>query len=426
MHANTHIKNYYTATVNDQSNYPPLREDLKTDVCIIGGGFSGVATALSLAEKGRQVVLLEAQKIGWGATGRNGGQCIAGLSGEHVLKTQLGKDGVRLVQNLRYRGHKIILERIEKYKINCDWKSGFMEVAAHPNAMKNLRCNYEQRISEGEGSHHELIEERELESIINSKKYYGGLIDRRSGHLHPLNLCYGEARAAGSLGSIIHEGSEVIQIQGGPKPFAKTRQAKVFANCIVLAGDTLHNLERGKLRGLQFPTGSYMIATEPLNKELALSLNPQDLAICDTNIIPDYFRMSSDRRVLFGGRCNYSNRDPQDITKAIRQRLIKVFPQLTHTQIDYTWAGRIGVVLNRVPAIGRMEPNIYYLQGYCGHGINVSHIAAEIVSDAICGTLDHFDLFDRIRHIRIPLGKWAGNKILALSMLYYRLRELCA
>lgn len=419
-----HIKSYYSETLNDRTVYPALKEDIKTDICIIGGGFSGVATALTLAERGRQVVLLETNKIGWGATGRNGGQCIGGFSGEKIIRHQLGRDGVHLLRELRYRGHAIIKEWITKYQIACDWKAGFIEVAAHPRALNHLRNSYKEHLKEGNGTNHELIEDRNLQNILNTKKYFGGLIDRLSGHLHPLNLCYGEARAAKSLGALIYESSEVIKLKGGANPFAQTRKGKVYANTIVLAGDTLHTFERGKLRGLQFPTGSYMIATEPLDEKLALSLNPQDLAVCDSNTIPDYFRMSQDKRVLFGGRSNYSNRDPSDITKVMRQRLLKVFPQLIDARIDYTWAGRIGVVLNRAPAIGLMEQNLYYLQGYCGHGVNVSHIAAEIVSDAICGTLERFDLFNRIRHMRLPYGQWTGNKILALSMLYFRLREL--
>ncbi|MFM7083427.1 MAG: NAD(P)/FAD-dependent oxidoreductase [Hyphomicrobium sp.] len=415
--------NYYTDTANDRTVFPSLHKVLHTDICVIGGGFSGVATALSLSERNRDVVLLEAQKIGWGATGRNGGQCIAGFSGEQTIKQQLGLDGIRLIKDLRYKGHEIISDRIAKYNIDCDWKPGWLEVAAHSRDMESLRRTYHERRLEDEDSYLELVEKKDLKTVLGTSQYYGGLIDRRSGHLHPLNLCLGEARAAKSRGVSIYEGSEVVELKGGAKPFARTQYGKVYAQTIVLAGDTHHDFERGKLRGLQFPTGSYMIATEPLDEKLALSLNPQDLAICDTHIIPDYYRLSHEKRMLFGGRCNYSNRDPIDITNAIRQRMIKIFPQLRQISIDYTWEGRIGIVLNRVPAIGRLEPNLYYLQGYCGHGINVSHIAGELISDAICGMPDRFDLFNRIRHMRIPFGKWVGNYILALTMLYERLRQ---
>jgi glycine/D-amino acid oxidase-like deaminating enzyme len=172
------------------------------------------------------------------------------------------------------------------------------------------------------------------------------------------------------------------------------------------------------------PTGSYIIATEPLSEGIVAQINPQDLAVCDSNVVLDYYRLSADRRMLFGGRCNYSNRDPKDIGASIRPRMIEIFPQLKNAKIDFAWGGRIAIVLNRVPVIERLAPNLYVLQGYSGHGVNATHIAAEIVSDAICGTTERFDLFDRIRHTRLPLSGWFGNQMLALGMLYYRLRDL--
>lgn len=421
--AETHASSYYAATVNDTTRYPALEGTVKADVCVVGGGFSGIATALSLAEKGRRVVVLEAHHIGCGASGRNGGQCIAGISGEAEIERQLGTAGAKLVRDIRYRGHDIIKERIEKYAIACDWKDGWMEAAARPKHMDAIRRYYEARVADGEGDHHELVEPGDFRGVLDTGIYHGGIIDRRSGHLHPLNLCLGEARAARSLGVEIYEGSAVLEMSGGAKPFARTAKGRVEADSIVLGGDTSHTFERGRLWGLQFPTGSYIIATAPLSDNLARSINPQDLAICDSNIVLDYFRLSADRRMLFGGRCNYSNRDPGDITGTMKRRLDEIFPQLRDTPVDYTWAGRIGIVLNRVPAIGRLEPNLYYMQGYCGHGVNATHIAGDIVADAICGTTERFDLFDSIRHWQLPVGRWAGNQLLALGMLYYRMKE---
>lgn len=421
--AEPHAPSYYAASVGDVPTYPALEGSHRADVCVIGGGFSGLATALTLAERGRRVILLEANRIGWGASGRNGGQVIAGISGEDEIVRQLGRAGRELLEAIRYRGHDIIAERIARYQIDCDWKSGWIEVAARPKHMAAIRRHVEERIAAGEGAHIELVEKSDLRSIIDTPMYHGGYIDRRSGHLHPLKLAYGEARAAASLGVLIFEDSAVVEFQGGTKPFARTAHGRVDADAIVLAGDTVHTFERGRLFGLQFPTGSYIIATEPLGEELARRLNPQDLAICDSNLVLDYYRLSADRRMLFGGRCNYSNRDPGNITATMKKRLVEIFPQLADKRIDYTWSGRIGIVLNRVPAIGRLEPNVYFMQGYCGHGVNATHIAGEIVADTICGVSEKFDLFDRIRHIRLPIGRWAGNQLLALGMIYYRIKD---
>ena len=422
--AENHIESYYAATANDHVRYPRLEGPLRAAICVVGGGYSGVATALTMAERGYSVVLLEANRIGWGASGRNGGQLISGMTGEAEIKRQLGEAGARMLRALRYRGHEIIEERVAKYQISCDLKRGWMVAAARPRHMRGLRNQYEEMIAAGEGEHLELVEPGDLNHVLGTDVYHGGLIDRRNGHLHPLNLCLGEARAAANLGVRIREQSAVIELSGGLKPSAVTAHGRVEADAIVLAGSTDHPFQRGRLRGLTFPTGSYIIATEPLDEKTAAEINPHDLAVCDSNVVLDYFRLSADRRMLFGGRCNYSNRDPSDVTATLCPRLARIFPQLAGKKIDYAWGGRLGININRVPAIGRLEPNLYYVQGFVGQGVNTTHIAAEIVSDAICGTTERFDLFDRIRHVRLPVGRWAGNQMLALGMLYYRLRDL--
>lgn len=411
----------YAATRNDQTRYPTFEGSARADVCIIGGGFSGVATALSLAERGYAVILLESRCIGSGASGRNGGQVIAGLSGERRIVSQLGADGRKLVRDIRYLGHDIIAERIAKYAIACDWRAGWMEVAARPHHMRGLREDVAGRIAEGDNL--EIVEPDRLRDVIDTNAYHGGAIDRRSGHLHPLNLLLGEARAAAGLGAKIYENSPVIAFEGGAKPVVRTASGRVACGSIVLAGYSDHAFQRGRLAGLVFPTGSYIVATEPLDEALTRRLNPQNLAVADSNVVLDYFRFSADRRLLFGGRANYWNRDPKDVAAAMRPRLLAIFPELKDAAIEYAWGGKIDIVLTRAPAIGRLAPSVYYTQGYCGHGVNVTHIAAEIISDAVSGTTDRLDLFDKIKQIRLPVGRFLGSQMLALGMLYYRLRD---
>lgn len=422
--ANDHVNSYYAATARDDTRYGPAEGALRADVCIVGGGFTGVASALTLAERGYSVVLLEAHRIGWGASGRNGGQMIAGISGEHNVEKHLGRAGTELLQAIRYRGHEIITDRIARYGIACDLTYGWMEAAARPKHMPNLRAYVETRQAQGDGDSLEIVEPGEMARVLGTDAYHGGYIDRKSGHLHPLNLVKGEAKAAAALGVRIHEDSPALEIVGGSKPFVRTARARVDCSAIILAGSTDHPFQRGPLYGLTFPTGSYIIATEPLSEEMAQAINPQNLAVADSNIVLDYFRLSADRRMLFGGRCNYSNRDPADLTAALRPRLVEIFPQLANVAISHAWGGRIDIVLTRVPAIGRLEPNVYYAQGYCGHGVNATHIAAEILCDAVGGTFEKLDLFEKIRHVRLPMPRWAGNQMLALGMLYYRLRDL--
>jgi glycine/D-amino acid oxidase-like deaminating enzyme len=239
-----------------------------------------------------------------------------------------------------------------------------------------------------------------------------------------LNLCIGEARAARSLGARIFEQSPVTDIVHGEKPRVRTEKGSVTADTIVLAGNAYHTLEARHLSGLTFPAGSYVIATEPLSDEVQKQINPLDVAICDMNEVVDYYRMSADGRMLFGGRCNYSGRDPSSIKRVMAPRMVELYPQLKDARIDYEWGGKISIVINRIPLLGRIDKNIFYSQGYSGHGINATHVAGEIVADAIGGTMEKFDMFERVRHIRFPMGQWLGNQMVALGMIYYRMRDL--
>jgi glycine/D-amino acid oxidase-like deaminating enzyme len=415
---------YYAASANDPTRYPKLVGPVRADVCVIGGGLSGIATALTLAERGHSVVLLETGRLGNAASGRNGGQMIAGISGEGTVKRQLGAPGARLLDDIRYRGIELIEERVARYAIACDLKHGWVEAAVRPSHMRNLADYYRERRALGDADHLTLFSADESRDITGTSVYCGGIIDQRSGHLHPLNLLLGEARAATTLGARIYENTTAIELTGGARPRVLTAEGSVEADRIVLAGNTDHKFTRGPLHGVQLPIGSYIIATEPLDEALAAEVSPRDYAIADSNIVVDYYRMSADRRMLFGGRSNYSNRDPKDLVATMRPRMAKVYPQLADVRVDFAWGGRLGLTINRAPALGMLEPNIYYVEGFVGQGITTSHVMGEIIADAIDGRTERFDLFARIRHVHLPIGEWAGNQVLALGMLYYRMRDL--
>ena len=236
-----------------------------------------------------------------------------------------------------------------------------------------------------------------------------------------MNLCIGEARAAHDLGVRIFEQSPVTGIEYGARPKVKTATGHVQADAVVLAGNAYSQFKH--LSNLVFPAGSYIIATEPLSDEVVEQINPLDVAVCDLNEVVDYYRLSADKRLLYGGACNYSGRDPDSIQSYILPRMLKVYPQLKGVRIDFEWSGKIGIVLNRIPTVGRIKDNVYYCQGYSGHGVNASHVMSEIVADAIGGTMEKFDLFANVRHFRIPGSQWFGNQIIALGMLYYRMKD---
>ena len=430
--SSTRCSAYYTATVNQESDYPQLEGDVRVDVAIVGGGFTGVNTALELAEKGLKVAIIEAEKVAWGATGRNGGQVTGSLSGDEAMRKQmrkkLGKDVDDFIWNLRFRGHDIIKGRVEKYGIDCDLKFGHLHAAYKPSHMKELRDNYEEAITRGMGEQVQLLSKDEMPEYLESPIYHGALYNKKNMHLHSLNLCLGEARAAESLGALIFENSPVINFDhgnnsAGVPPKVITEKGTVTANTVMLAGNAYHRLERLKMSGKIFPAAGGIVATEQLSDEVVNAINPKDLAVYDCRFVLDYYRLTADNRLLFGGGANYSGRPSRDIEAELRPAIERTFPRLKGVKIDFQWSGMMGIVMNRIPQLGKLSENVFYAQGYSGHGIATSHIISEIMANAITGHMEDYDTFAQCKHIRIPGSEWVGNQMLAVGMWYYILLE---
>ena len=423
-----HTASYYAASSLPQPDHPVLQGELVADVCVVGGGFSGLNTALELAERGMSVVLLEACKIGWGASGRNGGQLIRGVGhGLEQFEGIIGKDGVRQMKLMGLEAVEIVRHRVERFNIACDLTWGYCDLANKPRDLEGFA--EEAQELRGLGYRHEtrLLQANEVRSVVGSDRYVGGLIDMGSGHLHPLNLALGEAAAAAQLGVKLFENSAVTRIDYGPEVRVHTAQGSVRAKSLVLGCNAYLKDLNPQLSGKVLPAGSYIIATEPLSEAQANALLPQNMAVCDQRVALDYYRLSADRRLLFGGACHYSGRDPQDIAAYMRPKMLEVFPHLEHVKIDYQWGGMIGIGANRLPQIGRLQdqPNVYYAQAYSGHGVNVTHLAGRLLAEAISGQhSDGFDLFANVPHITFPGGKYLRSPLLALGMLWHRLKEL--
>ena len=419
-----HTGSYYAASVNDRTDFPALEGAHSADICVVGAGFTGVATALTLAERGYSVAVVEANRVGWGASGRNGGQLINGISGLRKIQQQHGDGIADMLWDMKWRGNDIVYERVEKYGIECDLKPGFVEVAVKPRHLAYLDEYVEEREKHNHPYEYEIWDREKTCDLVGTDEYIGAFACYRDGHLHPLNLCIGEARAAEKLGVKFFEQSPVTDIEHGARPKVKTSAGHVEADAVVLAGNAYGRFEPKYLSNLVFPAGSYIIATEPLADDVAHEINKKDAAICDLNEIMNYHRLSADKRLIYGGACNYSGRDPKSIRSFIEPRMLKTYPRLKGTKIEFEWGGKIGIVLNRIPAMGRIQGNVYYCQGYSGHGVNATHIMGEIMADAIGGTMEKFDLFANTRHFRIPGSQWMGNQIIALGMLYYRMKDL--
>jgi len=417
-----HIGSYYAASINQATDYAPLRGAQRADVCVIGAGFSGIATALNLAERGYNVHVVEASQVGWGASGRNGGQLIGGIGGERHMAARLGAEGEQIMREMRWAGHDIIRERVQTYGIDCDLKWGYLDVAIKRRHLRAQREDFESLESSDFPHEFRCLSREEVAATIGTNVYIGGLLNMGNGHLHPLNLCIGEARAAVGLGATIYEKSPVLKIEQGKKPRVITARGSVTADFVVLAGNAYQFIEPG-LRAQMFPVSSFIIATEPLSADQVADINPNDLAVCDPNFVLEYFRLSADKRLLFGGRFNYFGIESNTIRKFMTPKLHRIYPQLKDTRIDYAWGGTIGVTLNRVPQLGRLSDNVLYVQGYSGHGLNVTHLAGQILADVVAGTMERFDIFAGVRPVVIPGARWFAKPMVSLGMVYYQLKD---
>ena len=428
MQPSDHAPSYYRASAHAMPERPALGGDLSADVCVIGGGFTGVNTAIELAQRGLSVILLEARRIGWGASGRNGGQLIRGI-GHDVsgFAKYVGEEGVRYLERAGIESVALVGERIREHGIDCDLRWGFCELANTSAQFAAFKGEQEHLAAMGYAHETRLVGAEDMPQIVGSTVYAGGLVDMGSGHLHPLNLVLGEAQVAESLGVRIFEQTEVLELIHGDTVRVRCAGGTVRANSLVLACNAhLEELEP-RLSGKVLPAGSYIIATEPLSQALANELIPQNLALCDQKVGLDYYRLSADRRLLFGGACHYSGRDPSDIAAYMQPKMLKVFPQLADTAIAFQWGGKIGITANRFPQVGRLQqyPNVFYAQGYSGHGLNVTHWCARLLAEAIhAGHSQGLDIFSQVPHMTFPGGKALRSPLLALGMLWYRLREL--
>jgi gamma-glutamylputrescine oxidase len=379
---------YYTASLRRETDYPTLQGEVRVDVAIIGGGFTGVATALELTERGLQVALVEARKIGWGASGRNGGQVTGSLSGAQAMQRQLrhraGADAEDFIWRLRWRGHEIIEARVARYAIDCDLRHGHLHAALTSAHMLELRGSLQEAQRRGMDADVTLLDRAAVRQHLATERYLGALKNRRNFHLHPLKLCIGEAQAAAAQGALLFEHSPVVDIVHGAQPAIVTPTGRVTARHVLLAGDVYHCLERRRLSGMVFPAMGGIIATRPLG-ELGTQINPHALAVYDCRFVLDYYRPTADGRLLFGGGANYSGRESRDVAAELRPAVELTFPQLRGVEIDFKWT--------------------------CA------------MAEALTGQLARFDTFAAFRHIRVPYGDVLGNPLLAAGMWYYSLRE---
>ncbi len=418
-------RSWYEASVTRPPARPALAGDIRADVCVVGGGIAGVSTALHLAERGYQVALLEAERIGFGASGRSGAQLLPGYaSGQGVLESQLGRADARRLWDFTLEGLDLARERVDRHRIDCDFVHGQMHVAIKERQRRELRQWQEELATVyGYGSTR-FVERAGVEELVATRRYCAGLIDANAAHCHPLKYLLGLAAAAEAAGVRIFEGSRVASLGRGPEVVLRTAAGSVRAKQAALCGNIGQREFAPVLARKTMGIATYIVATRPLGEDRARALIRDNLAVTDINWILDYFRLSSDHRLLFGGRVSYSGLDPVGTERATRLRMLNVFPQLAGTEIEYSWGGFIDITMNRAPQFGRLDPNVYFLQGFSGHGMVLTGIAGKILAEALAGQSERFDVYARIRHLDFPGGMALRRPTLVLAMLWFRLRDL--
>ena len=417
---------YYSAGLERDGPAAPLHGVAHADVGIVGGGLAGLSAALCLAEGGYRVMLLEAGRIGDGASGRNGGQVLPGYACPQLrLARLLDERSARLLWDLSVEGVRLLRQRIARHRIECDWRAGHLHVAEKPRQWRELRawqvelrhvCGY---------LHTQLLERNAVHALLGTPRYIGALYDPDAGHLHPLRYVLGLARAATQAGVELHEHSRVLGYQrGAPGTLrVQTEGGELRCQQLLFTGNALLGDVVPALARRILPVGTYMLATEPLGEARARALIGNDASVSDMNWILDYFRRSADHRLLFGGRVSYGGLAERADARPLRERMLRVFPQLAGARIEHHWGGWLDITMNRAPDFGRLAPDVWYLQGFSGHGLALSGLAGQLVAEAMAGASERFDVYARIPHRAFPGGA-LRRPLLRLAMLWFRLRDL--
>ena len=417
-----HAPSYYAATANPQPERPALQEPIEADICIIGAGYTGLSAGLHLAEAGFKVVVLEAEKIAWGASGRNGGQLVHSYSRDmDVIEARHGKATAQALGGMAFEGARIIRERIEKYNIRCDLKNGGIYAAKTTKKIHDLEQH--KKLWEAYGNDQlSLHDKSQIHQFINTDSYQAILVDKSGGHFHSMNLALGEATALESLGGVVYEDSRVTKIERGAKAIVHTARGQVKANFVIIACNAYIGDLEPRLSQKTMPCGTQVIATEPLGEKWK-DVIPSDFCVEDNNFLLDYYRLTGDKRLLFGGGVIYGARDPKHVESIIRPNLEKTFPQLRGIKIDFGWTGNFSLTLSRLPQVGRLSDNIYYSQGCSGHGITFTHLIGRVLSEAIRGQAERFSVFEKLPHYPFPGGRAFRVPFTALGAWWYNLRD---
>ncbi len=419
-----HVESWYAASANQQLDFPALQGEARADVCVIGGGYTGLSTAIHLRKLGYSVILLEANRVGWGASGRNGGHVGTGQrADQETLEKLVGLSHAKELWQLGLEAVDTVCELIDAHQIDCELKTGNLHVASKAKEQPWLIEEVDHLRKVYDYQQIRYVEPEELAQLTSGQGFHGGTLDSGARHLHPLNYALGLARAASELGATLHEGSRVLSYTEGQGVTVKTDAGTVLAEYLVLGCNGYLEKLEPRTAGRIMPINNYMLATEPLAEEVARRLIRDDSSMSDSLFVIDYWKLSADNRLLFGGGESYTRRFPRDIGSFVRKYMLRIYPELAQTRIEYGWGGTLAITLNRMPDFGRLSPQVFYAHGYSGHGVPTATMAGKLLAEVISGSAERFDVMANVPSKTFPGGTLLRFPGLVAGMLFYSLRD---
>ncbi|MFC3691132.1 NAD(P)/FAD-dependent oxidoreductase [Chenggangzhangella methanolivorans] len=416
-------RSYYAAANPAPASRPPLEGAVRADVAIIGAGFTGLSAALHLAGAGLKAVVLEQARIGWGASGRNGGQLHTGQRHDQdELERVVGLDDAHKLWDMAEDAKALLRGLIDQHDIACSLETGLIHVDHKPAFVRHSHAYAEKLARDYDYPHVEPLSREELYELVKSEGYHGGSIDRRGGHLDPLALAYGLARAAETAGATIHEGARVRRLTGGARPTLETERGEVSAEAVLICTDGLLEGVEATVESHVMPIANHIATTAPLGERLNDVLASR-AAVSDSRFVVRYFRPTPDGRLLFGGGETYSTTLPPDVAPIVRRHLLEVFPQLADVPIEHAWGGVLGVTPTRQPFVRSVARNVFAAAGYSGQGVLLAPMFGRILAEAVQGRFEGFDLLSQLPVPSFPGGTWLRKPILVAAMSYFALRD---
>ena len=425
QHDNEKIS-FYRSSVEDLNSQDQLTSDIDVDICVIGGGLTGISSAINLSKKGYSVILCEARKIGWGASGRNGGQLGIGMrKDQFTIEKKLGLRHAKELWSLGLEAVEDVKNLIKENEIDCHLVNGVMSTACFEKDIDEYKFEIEHMAKNYDFEGYKFFNKEKIREEINSKMYLAGLLNSGSYHLNPLKLTLGLAKVAQKNNVKIFENTPIEKIrEEGDRVQVMSKKGLIRANQVVVACNGYLDSILGSKKNKFMPINNYVVATEPLGEKRARQIIKNNYAVCDTRFIIDYYRFSEDWRMIFGGGETFTSNFVKNATSFVSKRMIKVFPQLQNVKIDYSWGGTLAITVNRLPHFGTLMNNkVSYAFGYSGHGLALSVLAGKLIAENIHGDHERFKFFSGINHMSIPFGSIFRRPIYSSAILYYKIRD---